>query len=537
MKNTEKSAITKKDIENSRHRIMHKVSVGITSETLVELSKQMISFPQAILELVDNAVAAAKRCGQALIYIWLMACPDDDEKIKIAVVDFGVGMDLDGLKNALQLGSVHIFNSSLGKKAVLNEHGFGMKNAIAALTEGKNDWSIFTRTSPSGPYYTVANPYGPEMKIIERSESDVLAAFKESFSAAPSTIVTMDVNKKFADTLDTVKNAKRAKKESNRRHCSVDELKLRLIEHLGVTYGHMFTFNQDLQDNEVKIVVKDAKINDRVIDCCVPAIPVPYESMAYSKKFTVSMKNHVKANCQFSCGRINHTLRDECLFGGPLKNYYMGTRDTEGITVVYNGRVIAPSMYTELYGLDRHNNFNGFIGELIVDCPSHGALSTLNNKTGVNLQDEDWDAIFNEIRSDNRCQPIAAPGKMCVSELTNNWLEKLKATARDGDEITTQSKVWPVGARIDILLKSSDCKYVALYDIKAVKASIQHILQVRGYWDGLVLSGIQPTCAKMIVKGASESTRAVLAQINKLPTPMMPDGTQSAPYNIEFILG
>lgn len=48
-------------------------------------------------------------------------------------------MDINELTNALQLGSLPTGTNRL------NEHGFGLNNALACLSDENGTWSIYTR--------------------------------------------------------------------------------------------------------------------------------------------------------------------------------------------------------------------------------------------------------------------------------------------------------------------------------------------------------------------------------------------------------
>ena len=75
-----------------------------------------MSFHQAVCEIVDDAIAASK--GQALVCI-AFAADEDKNYLHMAIADWGCGMDINGLTNALQLGSLPAGDNRL------NAHGFG----------------------------------------------------------------------------------------------------------------------------------------------------------------------------------------------------------------------------------------------------------------------------------------------------------------------------------------------------------------------------------------------------------------------------
>ena len=51
------------------------------------------------------------------------------------------------------------------------------------------------------------------------------------------------------------------------------------------------------------------------------------------------------------------------------------------------------------------------------------------------------------------------------------------------------------------------------------------------YWDGLVLSGVQPTRGMLLAASYSDTLVQMASLMNELPTPSFPDGTPSAKYN------
>ena len=111
----------------------HEISINITGKAFVGLARQGMLCHQGVSEECDDALAAALAGEKARICVAL--APDADKNyIHLAVADWGCGMDLAALTNALQLGSAPLTNSRL------NEHGYGLNNALACLSGGTGDW-------------------------------------------------------------------------------------------------------------------------------------------------------------------------------------------------------------------------------------------------------------------------------------------------------------------------------------------------------------------------------------------------------------
>ena len=135
----------------------YNISINITPKAFEGLARQGMLCHQGICELCDDALAATLPNEKARVCVAL--APDADKNhLNIAVADWGCGMELAALTNALQLGSAPLSNDRL------NEHGYGLNNALACLSGGTGDWCIYTRSQP-GPYFKVSGPFDLNMTV------------------------------------------------------------------------------------------------------------------------------------------------------------------------------------------------------------------------------------------------------------------------------------------------------------------------------------------------------------------------------------
>ena len=126
----------KTQMESAQGLETHQIAVGITPRMFSGLAKQNLNCAQSIRELVDNAIAA--RLADMKAIVWISMAPTRDKNyIWLVIADWGVGMDLAGLENALQLGSIPTGEDRL------NEHGFGIDNALASLASA-GSWTLYT---------------------------------------------------------------------------------------------------------------------------------------------------------------------------------------------------------------------------------------------------------------------------------------------------------------------------------------------------------------------------------------------------------
>lgn len=103
----------------------YKISINITPKAFEGLARQGMLCHQGICELCDDALAAALPGEKARVCVAL--APDADKNfLQLAVADWGSGMELFALTNALQLGSSPLSNNRL------NEHARGWSFSVSA---------------------------------------------------------------------------------------------------------------------------------------------------------------------------------------------------------------------------------------------------------------------------------------------------------------------------------------------------------------------------------------------------------------------
>ena len=91
------------------------------------------NFNTAIADIVDNSIAA--KATKINIVVDL----DPSMKLKVFIADNGIGMDMDGLKNAMKYGS-----KERTEKNSLGKFGLGLKTASTAFCR---QFSLISRTA------------------------------------------------------------------------------------------------------------------------------------------------------------------------------------------------------------------------------------------------------------------------------------------------------------------------------------------------------------------------------------------------------
>lgn len=483
----------------------YEIDINITRKAFAGLARQGMRFQQGIHELCDNALAAALPDEKARICVAL--APDEDKNyLHLAVADWEHGMDLAALSNALQLGSDR-----------LNEHGYGLNNALACLSGGSGEWCIHTRCQP-GNYYKVSGPFDLRMTVESVPGLNLPHGLDLQWDE-PSTVVYVRVPMTIARTLQ---------RQGNRRLSDLVTLCSWLVEHLGVAYRGYLELDSRTLEPSAKIAVTAAGTS-----MLVPPVPVPM-MMTRTEPIQVELGG-TAVTMTYVHGLLDRSRRDHLVQGGKSRYYYQGSQPTQGIDIRLGKRVIATAQLGEIWHkedgtpLSRHNSYNDFVGELLIPELPRGLLATLNNKTGIDRNDPEWDKVFEALAAYPPLKNAQLAGE---KELRLTWMKMLKAINPE-DDVTGEATVWPTGTRIDVTdrNKSGKCD---IYELKAGKGEPQDLYQLRIYWDGLVLSGVQPTRGVLLAAGFAEHMAAMVPLLNALPAPLFPDGTPSAPYNFSL---
>lgn len=367
------SEISKPALEPSAHAI----SINVTAQAFQGLAKQNMTCNQGVCELCDNAIAAAAPGEKAKICISL-APAEDENHIILSVADWGVGMDLAGLENALQLGSIPTSGSRL------NEHGFGLDNALASLSGGSGGWTIYSHKG-DGAYYKVSGPFDIRMTALEDANLDLPTGL-ELLWPKPATVIIVKVPLLIAKTLQ-----RRGGKTTD-----LVSLRDRLVEHLGVAYRGYLDLDPESMEPAAKIVVMVGK--DKSGRSLVPPVQVPIR-MGMVKRFSLELGGEV-VPIEYRYGVLDQDKRDHLVNGEKAKYYYQNNLATQGIDIRLGKRVIATAQLEQIWRnekgdpLARHNGYNEFVGEVLIPELPRGTLSTLNNKTGVDPNDVDWIKLY-----------------------------------------------------------------------------------------------------------------------------------------------
>lgn len=476
----------------------HRVPLVANEGIFRGLASQNMLFHQCVSELVDNGIAACPEDKKFRVDLIFSPIAGDNDRVDLYIADNGTGMSLEHLGKALQLGQ------SATTTSRLNEHGFGLKNALATLSGGNGPWKIWTKAPGGGGVLTVEGPFTYEM-LIRDDEEFPTDAF---LPADISTLIRVTVKTSFIQTTQ------------GRGSPATDINTLRdwIVEHLAVLYRGYLGQNEETFETAGVIAVSIGTNSIRV-----PFVEVPFGNREV-KYFDVELGGQV-VRIEYRFGTLDDEKRDKLIRGKKAKFYYQQNQPTQGIDIRLGKRVIATRQFETIWNVSRHNSFNDFTGELLIPELPRGILCTTNTKTDFNLDDPDWTKIFSKLKD---FPPKKEIRQKSESEVRDKWIQMLKATNPE-DTVTNERSVWPTGTRIDVYRKTPQQKII-IYELKVVSGSSIHLYQLKMYWDGLVIYGKeQPSEAVLLVESFEPALEEMANMMNLLTPP-----NDTKPYNFKI---
>lgn len=415
---------------------------------------------------MDNAISANAKNVEIHL-------DQHDDRIMLCVADDGSGISIHDITDKiLRMGGMGT------NPGPMNEHGFGLKNSLSRLTEGARPFYLLTRDQVAvtlGNTYVIKGPLRPDM-VVDLARQPEIDFWQKNVSNLATDTGTRVLAEASMTFLNSVLPARRGRPFRQMTQEHIDALG----EHLGVFYRPFLDAthrifvkwkDQDWSQSEVK------------------ALPVPYVGTPRNERIVIQHQG-VSYEVYYKWGKLDKNLS---LRTRRHKIYYQSNLVTQGVDVKVRKRIILPHQLTELFGLQRHNSMNDFVGELDLDNPAFG---TVNNKTGLDVNNPLIESLLEEMST--RYLPPHDPRALYFSE--SELRHKIATTlenATPGGTVQELATVWSrVGVQIDII-QTIGRKHV-IYEVKNEELEPLDAYQLRMYWDALVADGINPFMAKLV---------------------------------------
>jgi hypothetical protein len=465
------------------------------------LARQEMDFQDALGELIDNGFSARKtgEIGDALLPVTIevtLEQGDDEGSVTVQVADHGVGISLDDITH-------RVFNPG-GQGATrgdLNEHGFGLKNALALLTGGNStDFEVITRSAVDNlgadTFLRIAGPLSLDMTA---DDDATRAQWEQDLHFVQKAVTGTKVR-----ALVRWKYFRSVYKRGNPK---LDFMAARLGEHLGVMHRHFIE-----EGNTIKLSYR--KAGAEWIHHEVQAIKVPYEGgfTSLERELTVGGTPY---KFVYDHGTLDYSAKDDAAtqelgWPYPLRSYYQGSNARCGIDIVVRGRVIKSAVFEEIWpDIAKTVDFNRFVGELRVGAD----FRTTNNKTGLDPHADNWEELLQRLGDENgEFRPEKSTRSQSETSLRANLITVLHGTF-SGAEVTKDRKVWGGGVAVDIFLKIADDN-IRVYELKVTSGRVVDLYQLLAGWDGLVNDGVSPTLGVLVCKDYSQTLQDAVNAAN-----------------------
>jgi Histidine kinase-, DNA gyrase B-, and HSP90-like ATPase len=406
------------------------------------LARQEMDFHQALGELVDNALSARHPMphaeGFVPITIEVTVEHLDGGNVLVQVADHGVGIRrgdiLERVFNPGGQGTSH---------GALNEHGFGLKNALALLTGGNStDFDLYSRTDEDGlepdQFLHVAGPLSTTMRVNDDATRDDWSRDLHHLTAAATgTKIRVAVNWRYFRTI------------YRRGAPGFDVLAARLAEHLGVMHRYFLEVG-----NQIRLAYRRA--GSEWTHHVVPPIHIPYEGekREVTRDVTVDGQTYTFT---YSRGTLDYRVKDpeaqtERGWPYPIRSYYQGSNARCGIDIVVRDRVIKSGVFEEIWpDIGKTVDFNRFVGEIRVG----EQFRTTNNKTGLDPHGENWEEVLRLLGSEEEFRPEKTTRSETEESLRDKLVLILEGTFSGATAVKNRS-VWGGGVDIDIFLDAGE---------------------------------------------------------------------------------
>lgn len=458
------------------------------------------SLGQIINEFLDNSISnfAANVQTSRNIIVGLRELAD--ERVKITVEDTGTGIkDLDA---AFTLG-----NQTAGETP-LNEHGFGLKHALASANPANDAWAIYTRTKEdfdNNVFKKISAPYDIE---------DFSGALCEN-EQWPGTYTGTGTIIEFTCTREMYKTLGRGIRGGASVFLTLADI---LCEDIGFVYSGVIA--NGIANITLHMIPKG---NAAPLTRAVGAVTPDWSDWLGPGKGSESVDlGGGEVDIDYSFGRINSKPERVQFDNTTARKYYLRNMSSSGVEIRINGRALCYNLFKEIWGIEKHNSYNYLLVIVNLKSEDAGALpKTRTSKNGLREGDPRLEALYQWIRSN-----MHEPQKdVSLSDHETDLFEELKKNKiqfnPDPNKVVdTEMRVFITTGnqkdrvRLDLYEKTS--YGITVYEGKRESTTSKDVYQLRMYWDGLVFDGIKPDKGILVAESHPESVKELLQIVNAM---------------------
>ena len=473
-------------------------------QSWISLSHVCTKFETALNELLDNCVSNLtgngnrNKISNVNIYI-----TDAGDHYDISIEDNGSGIN--DLNKALTTG-VPVGDHG---DSTLNEHGVGLKHALASINKNNDGWSIHTRTTKNGFGEKLEAPYNYSLQVTPLISGDEWVG-QENYPTG--TVIKVSCEKNFFSTLgDGVKgNAEK-----------LDTLVSYLSEKIGKKYSTM---------------IVDGVISFNIFTCNTKGVKNLSAVLAVEpKSIEQGMHDFGKGTVLIDGPNGQIKIKYDSSSIAPNNDYklsYKGGMDTSGFEIRVNGRLMAEHWIKEIYDVENHNSYNHIWVKLDI-IGGVGCIPKTNTSKDRMIES---DPVLRIVLDWVLEKMPKLPKKLSVdpneADLRDHYMKNMEIALNRNNEYRF-AREERCGKDIGYLpvdgywaKLSGSVPVRVLVEAKVGVTTPLNVMQLMMYWNLKVMDGQNPTEAILI--GASHP-ESVKLYVEKMNTCIDPSGEQ---YNI-----
>lgn len=460
------------------------------------------SLGQIINEFIDNSVSNFEGNQDLLSKNILITLTEmDSKKVKISIEDTGTGIkDLDA---AFTLGCRR------GAESPLNEHGFGLKHALASADPSNSCWSISTRTSEdlqNNCYKNISAPYSFDDFCAETYET---SQWSGAFSGT-GTIVT------FECSYDMYKTLARGIKGGV---VGFEKIAALLYEDIGFVYAGI------ISNAKASISLKVVPLNGASSGSIHPvgAITPDFDDWIGpgQGKAEVDLGNgKVNIHYQFGKSVPKEDNMNYEFVNTKTRRYYKNTMTSSGVEIRINGRVLCNNLFKEIWGLEKHGSYNSFLVILDLYSNDPDALpKTRTSKNGLREGDSRLEKLFDWLKGYISEPPKNMRDATHETDLFDKLADLKRRIESDPNKlIDTEKRAFlNTGSNKDTVridLYTNILNKITIYEGKKDQTTSKDVYQLRMYWDGLVYDGVKPDLGILVADTHPDSVLRMIQHVN-----------------------
>lgn len=448
------------------------------------IAGQFDSISQVLCEFIDNSISnfeAGKIANKTV-------CINIDKKntgmVKFTVEDNGSGIE--DFEPVFKLGNKTI------RQTPLNEHGFGLKHALATANPSNDTWRIYSRTEKDfmkNCFKSVSAPFDFDMTDSEIKTSDT--RWPGTFNST-GTVITFETSEALFNTIQ----------KGIKGNAGFDRSLDYLREELGYVYSGV------IEKGMVNMTVSSTSTNySKPVEAVKPSWQGFYKPGSGAEKVDLGGGGLV---IEYAFGEMG--------VGNHIK-HYKKSMSTSGAEIRINGRLMISNLFKDIWMLEAHPFYNHFLAIINLVSQDRNTLPrTRTSKNGIRSGDEKLEKLFDWIRSTHPTPNKDLAGAVSEKELVKELADlKEKQIRSNVKHIEREFRVFTtVNSPLPIDLYVYDGHDTVLYEAKKDTADIQNLYQLLMYWDGAIADGIKPTEGILIASAFSPGLEIILPLLNSM---------------------